>query len=46
MEMEAQADEQNGWIRYNPETPSEEEAAPRVKRKYTRSIQESQTDED
>ena len=30
MEMEAEFDEQNGWIRYTDETPSEEElvAAP------------------
>lgn len=42
MEAEAVADEQNGWTRYNPATPSapEEEAAPvnvlGTKRKYTR----------
>jgi hypothetical protein len=28
MDLEAEADEQNGWIRYNPDTPSEYEAAP------------------
>ena len=29
MELEAEADEQNGWTRYNPDTPSElDEAAP------------------
>ena len=28
MELEAEADEQNGWTRYNPDTPSEPEAAP------------------
>jgi hypothetical protein len=29
MEAEAVADEANGWVRYNPETPTEEvEAAP------------------
>lgn len=29
MEMEAEFDEQNGWQRYNPDTPSApEEAAP------------------
>ena len=28
MEEEAVADEQNGWVRYNPDTPSEPEAAP------------------
>lgn len=40
-DMEASADEKNGWVRYNPETPSaSEEAAPvntlGLKRKYTR----------
>jgi hypothetical protein len=38
MELEAEADEKNGWTRYNPDTPSEPEAAPvnvlEVKRKY------------
>jgi hypothetical protein len=29
MEAEAEADEQNGWVRYNPDTSSDsEEAAP------------------
>jgi hypothetical protein len=29
MEAEAEADEANGWVRYNPETPTEKvEAAP------------------
>jgi hypothetical protein len=28
MDIEAEVDEQNGWIRYNPDTPSEPEAAP------------------
>ena len=29
MDLEAEADEKNGWTRYNPDTPSEpEEAAP------------------
>ena len=28
MDLEAEADEQNGWTRYNPNTPSEPEAAP------------------
>jgi hypothetical protein len=28
MEEEAVADEENGWVRYNPDTPSEPEAAP------------------
>jgi hypothetical protein len=40
MELEAVADENNGWTRYNLDTPSEPEAAPvnvlEVKRKYTR----------
>ena len=41
LDAEAQADEQNGWTRYNPDTPSPaEEVAPvnslGVKRKYTR----------
>lgn len=27
MEMEAESDEQNGWERYNPDTPSAPEAA-------------------
>ena len=31
LDMEADFDEQNGWIRYNPDTPStDEEAAPEV----------------
>jgi hypothetical protein len=28
MDLEAEMDEQNGWVRYNPDTPSEPEAAP------------------
>jgi hypothetical protein len=28
MDLEADADEMNGWTRYNPDTPSEPEAAP------------------
>ena len=28
MELEAEMDEKNGWTRYNPDTPSEPEAAP------------------
>jgi hypothetical protein len=38
-DMEAESDEQNGWVRYNPNTPSEPEEAANtlvVKRKYTR----------
>ena len=30
IEMEAEYDEQNGWVRYNPDTPStDEEVAPK-----------------
>lgn len=39
MEAEAEFDESNGWVRYNPDTPSEPEEAANtlvVKRKYTR----------
>ena len=39
MELEALADENNGWSRYNPDTPSAPEEAANtlvVKRKYTR----------
>ena len=28
MHLEADMDEKNGWTRYNPDTPSEPEAAP------------------
>jgi hypothetical protein len=39
MELEAEMDEKNGWIRYNPDTHSEPEAAPvnvlEVKRRKT-----------
>jgi hypothetical protein len=40
MELEAEYDEQSGWTRYNPNTPSDtEDAAPvnvlGAKRKYT-----------
>jgi hypothetical protein len=46
MDLEAEADEKNGWTRYNPDTPSEpEEAAPvnalGTKRKYTRKVESS-----
>jgi len=27
MDLEAEFDEQNGWLRYNPDTPSKPEAA-------------------
>ena len=39
MDLEAQFDEKNGWMRYNPDTPSDSEEAANtlvVKRKYTR----------
>lgn len=42
MELEAENDEQNGWVRYNPNTPSEPEDAANtlvVKRKYTRKVE-------
>jgi hypothetical protein len=47
IEAEVEADEQNGWTRYNPETPSDsEEAAPvnalGTKRKYTRKVVETE----
>jgi hypothetical protein len=39
IEAEAEADEKNGWTRYNPDTPSAPEEAANTlvtKRKYTR----------
>jgi hypothetical protein len=39
MDIEAEADEKNGWTRYNPDTPSAPEEAANTlvtKRKYTR----------
>jgi hypothetical protein len=42
MELEAEADEQNGWTRYNPDATSEVEEATNtliVKRKYTRKVE-------
>jgi hypothetical protein len=39
MDLEAEFDETNGWMRYNPDTPSDSEEAANtlvVKRKYTR----------
>jgi hypothetical protein len=37
LDAEAEADEKNGWVRNNPDTPSEEAANTLVvKRKYTR----------
>jgi hypothetical protein len=49
LDLEAEADEKNGWTRYNPETPSDsEEAAPvnalGTKRKYTRKVLETVTE--
>lgn len=42
MELEAIADEENGWVRYTPDTPSDSEAAAptnelEVKRRRNRS---------
>jgi len=45
MEMEADFDERNGWVRYNPDTPSDSEEAVNtlvVKRKYTRKVVETE----
>jgi hypothetical protein len=42
MELEAETDEQNGWTRYNPDTPSVPEAAANtlvVKRRTTRKVE-------
>jgi hypothetical protein len=42
MDLEAEADEQNGWTRYNPDTPSVPEAAANtlvVKRRTTRKVE-------
>lgn len=42
MEAEAEYDEKNGWVRYNPDTPSDSEDAANtlvVKRKYTRKVE-------
>ena len=42
LDLEAEADEQNGWVRYNPDTPSEPEEAVNtlvVKRKYTHKVE-------
>lgn len=39
--VEIEQDEQNGWTRYNPDTPADEPAEVAPKRKYTRkAIQE------
>ena len=50
LEAEPQADEQNGWTRYNPDTPSDSEEAAVVnelgaKRKYTRRAVEAPASE-
>jgi len=45
IEMEADFDERNGWVRYNPDTPSDSEEAVNtlvVKRKYTRKVVETE----
>jgi len=42
MDAEAESDEKNGWVRYNPDTPSVPEEAANtlvVKRKYTRKVE-------
>jgi len=42
MDLEAEADERNGWTRYNPDTPSVPEAAANtlvVKRRTTRKVE-------
>jgi len=42
MDLEADFDEKNGWMRYNPDTPSDSEEAANtlvVKRKYTRKVE-------
>ena len=42
MHLEAEADEKNGWTRYNPDTPLDSEEAANslvVKRKYTRKVE-------
>ena len=43
-ESEVALDEENGWVRYTdgtPESPSEAAPVERVKRKYTRRVQEA-----
>jgi len=42
MDLEADFDEKNGWMRYNPDTPSDSEEVANtlvVKRKYTRKVE-------
>ena len=45
MELEAIADEENGWLRYNPDTPLDSEAVPanelNVKRRRSRPVIEA-----
>lgn len=43
LELEAVADERNGWVRYNPDEPQDDDTSEnslRVKRKYTRRVVE------
>jgi len=49
LEAEAEHDERNGWVRYNPDEPQEDEAVDnslRVKRKYTRRVVEEPLSEE
>ena len=49
LDLEADADEKNGWIRYNPEEPQDDEVSDnslRVKRKYTRRAAEESVSEE
>jgi hypothetical protein len=42
IEAEAEHDEKHGWLRYNPDTPSDSEEAANTlvaKRKYTRKVE-------
>lgn len=39
-QAEIEMDEQNGWKRYNSDTPAEESVEVAPKRKYTRRVQE------
>jgi len=46
MDLEAEYDEQNGWTRYTPDTPTVEQAAPvvnelEVKRRRSRPVVEA-----
>ena len=42
-QSEIEMDEQNGWKRYNPDTPADEPVEVAPKRKYTRRVQEQPT---